>query len=122
MAKVKVIAGDVEKGDWHFSGSMGIASMYKPDPLSFFKQTTISFVSDCKAVELLDEDKVKKIAGTAGWGIAGGLLLGPLGAIGGMLLGGNKKEVAFAAYLNDGRKFMGITDGKSWQKISASKF
>jgi hypothetical protein len=39
-----------------------------------------------------------------------------------MLLGGNKKEVAFVAYLNDGRKFMATTDGKSWKKITAVRF
>ena len=73
-------------------------------------------------MDLLTEEKVKKLAGTAGWGLAGGALLGPLGALGGVLLGGNKKEVAFACYLKDGRKFMATTSNKTWQSILAAKF
>ncbi len=66
--------------------------------------------------------KVKKLAGTAGWGFVGLVALGPLGAIGGMLLGGNKKEVSFTAELDDGRKFMAVTGSKTWRKIAAALF
>ena len=66
--------------------------------------------------------KVKTLAGTAGWGFVGLVALGPLGAIGGMLLGGNKKEVSFTAELDDGRKFMAVTDCKTWRKIAAALF
>ena len=56
-------------------------------------------------------------------GLCRGLVaLGPLGAIGGMLLGGNKKEVSFTAELDDGRKFMAVTDSKTWRKIAAALF
>ena len=87
-----------------------------------WKGETYSFSTDIENVELLDEEKVKKLTGTAGWGVAGAVLLGPLGAIGGILLGGNKKEVAFAAYMKDGKKFMATTDSKAWKKIMAAKF
>ncbi len=66
--------------------------------------------------------KVKKLAGTAGWGVVGLVALGPLGAIGGMLLGGNKKEVSFTAELDDGRRFMAVTDSKTWRKSAAAVF
>ncbi len=66
--------------------------------------------------------KVKKLAGIAGWGFVGLVVLGPLGAIGGMLLGGNKKQVSFTAELDDGRKFMAVTDSKTWRKIAAAVF
>ncbi len=62
------------------------------------------------------------LTGTAGWGFVGLVALGPLGAIGGMLLGGNKKEVSFTAELDDGRKFMAVTDSKTWRKIAAALF
>ena len=71
-------------------------------------------------VGALNEEEVKKPAGTAGWSLAGGVLLGPLGLLGGALLGGNKTEVPFAAYLKDGRKFMGVTDAKTWKKLLAA--
>jgi len=50
------------------------------------------------------------------------VLLGPLGAIGGILVGGNKKEAAFSCYMKDGKKFMATTDGKTWKKIMAARF
>ncbi len=65
---------------------------------------------------------LRLLAGTAGWGFVGLVALGPLGAIGGMLLGGNKKEVSFTAELDDGRKFMAVTDSKTWRKIAAAVF
>ncbi len=66
--------------------------------------------------------KVKKLAATAGWGFVGLVALGPLGAIGGMLPGGNKKQVSFTAELDDGRKFMAVTDSKARRKIAAALF
>ncbi len=123
MAKIKIEAGDLDKGSWKFTSMFGTAIMTKSSTTDhLWKGETYNFCTDFKDVELLDDEKVKKLAGTAGWGLAGAALLGPLGAIGGILLGGNKKEVAFAGYLNDGKKFMATTDGKTWKKIMAARF
>ena len=123
MATVKVEAGDIDKGAWQYSGMFGTSiltrAITKDHP---WKGETINLGLERERTELLDEEKVKKLAGTAGWGVAGAVLLGPIGAIGGMLLGGNKKEVAFAAYLKDGRKFMATTDGGTWKKLMAITF
>ena len=116
MSTIKVEAGDLDKGAWVFSGMMGMAVMSK----GFF--TKVDLRQELDRIELLDEESVKRLTGTAGWGIAGAVLLGPLGALGGILLGGNKKEIAFAAYLKDGRKFMAVTDGKTWKKLLAVTF
>ena len=124
MAVIKVVAGDLREGKWHFSAIFDNLLMSYTDPSGFsiMPDEVIKLVHDVERVEVLTEEKVKKLAGTAGWGVAGAVLLGPLGAVGGLLLGGNKKEVAFAGYLNDGRKFMATTDGKTWQKIQAARF
>ncbi|MEX5365684.1 hypothetical protein WCE00_01725 [Acinetobacter haemolyticus] len=119
MSKIKVVAGDLEQGDWSFSAMFGNPIMINTMK---WKGETINIKTGFDNVEQLDEEKVKKLAGTAGWGLAGAVLLGPLGAIGGMLLGGNKKEVTFACYLKDGRKFMATTDSKTWTQIVAAKF
>jgi len=87
-----------------------------------WKGEKIDLKAEVSDIEQMNEEKVKKLAGTAGWGVAGAVLLGPLGAIGGMLIGGNKKEVAFVCNLHDGRRFMATTDGKTWQKICAARF
>jgi hypothetical protein len=123
MSKIKVVAGDLDHGTWDFNGMFGSALMTRASTKAhIWKGETYSFSTDIENVELLDEEKVKKLTGTAGWGVAGAVLLGPLGAIGGILLGGNKKEVAFAAYMKDGKKFMATTDSKAWKKIMAAKF
>lgn len=116
MATIKVMAGDIANDKWQLHpamfGGFRIVRGFQ----------SINLEKLVESVEVLTEEKVKKFAGTAAWGVAGAMLLGPLGAIGGMLVGGNKKEVAFACYLKDGRKFMAITDNKTWQKILSVKF
>ncbi len=123
MSTIKIIAGDLDHGDWQFTGMFGTCLMTRASTKSsFWTGESVDLKSAVESVDQLNEEKVKKLAGTAVWGVAGAALLGPLGAIGGMLLGGNKKEVAFACYLKDGRKFMATTDGKTWQKILAASF
>ena len=123
MATVKVEAGDIDKGAWQYSDMFGTSILTRASTKDHpWKGETINLGLELERTELLDEEKVKKLAGTAGWGVAGAVLLGPIGAIGGMLLGGNKKEVAFAAYLKDGRKFMATTDGGTWNKLMAITF
>ncbi len=121
MSKIKVYAGDLKECTWKFSfRSLKMSRIQKG--FLWNRTISISFKKDIEDIEQLTEEKVKKISGTLGWGVAGGVLLGPLGAIGGMFVGGNKKEVAFACYLKDGRKFMATTDGKTWQKIMSATF
>ena len=122
MAKVKVVAGDIENGAWNFADVFGACAIVKTKKGHMFKTESIDFIKDVKSVELVDEENVSKLSSIAGFGAAGALLLGPLGAIGGMLLGSSRKEVAFVAYLQSGTKFMATTDGKTWKKIMAAKF
>ena len=37
-------------------------------------------------------------------------------------MGGRKKEVSFVAELDDGRKFMAVTESKTWRRIAAALF
>ncbi len=123
MASIKVVAGDLDKGAWQFVGMFGTATMTRASTTkSLWKGESVDLKTEVESIDQLTEEKVKKLAGTAGWGLAGAALLGPLGAIGGMLIGGNKKEVAFTCNLKDGRKFMATTSGKVWQKIIAARF
>ncbi|WP_404783232.1 hypothetical protein [Altericista sp. CCNU0014] len=87
-------------------------------------------LNSIKSAELQTEDKLKKLAGSAGWSFAGalvgGLLTGGIGlAVGGLagiLSGGNKTEVCFSCELEDGQRFLAITSKKTWQSILAAKF
>lgn len=117
MATINVLAGDIQKGKWNFSAFLGTTTMNKT-----FGENISLGKANIKSVEMMDEEKRKKLAGTAGWGLVGALALGPVGAIGGMLLGGNKKEIVFTCELQDGRKFMASTDSKTWIKIQSANF
>lgn len=75
--------------------------------------------SDLAAVEVVTEANKKKVMGTLGGGAAGFLLLGPLGAIGGMMVGGNKREITFVGSLRDGRNFVATADTELFAKLKA---
>lgn len=116
MAKVKVHAANFPHLEVSVTGG------------SFFICTKIMQISgECVlanqilSIEIASEESVKKVGGALGWGVVGATLMGPVGAIAGVLLGGNKKDVTFVVEFVDGRKLMGEVDSKSYQKIIASK-
>lgn len=115
MYSFKVTAGDVRTGDWLFNPK------YLKEVGLPFRQEKIP-LDQIETIESVDELQQKKAAGTLGAGLAGGLLLGPLGAVGGMLVGGNKSTVRFVCYLKDGRKFLAETSAKDWGRIRAVTF
>ena len=78
--------------------------------------------SELETVEVASEESVKSIRGTIGWGIAGGVLLGPAGLLAGLLLGGKEKEVTFVARFKDGRKMLATTDNETFTKLMAAVF
>jgi hypothetical protein len=55
-----------------------------------------------------------------GWAAAGGLLLGPVGLLGGALLGGRGKKVTFICVLSNGRKFLAEADADIYKKFLAA--
>jgi hypothetical protein len=114
MATDKVIGGDYE--GYQITSMLGQISLSKG-----FSSVPLN-KQNVDRVEIMTEESKKKFLGAAGLGIAGGLLLGPLGLVAGALAGGNKKEVCFACYLKDGKKFMAVTDSKLYQKIAALAF
>jgi len=118
MGKLKVLAGDFIKGD---QNSFSFTSF----SLLTEKHRILGERIDIKEVEevsLANEETVKKLGGTVGWGLAGAALLGPAGLLAGALLGGKKKEVTFVVKFKDGRKLMAITDSKTWTDIQAKCF
>lgn len=114
MATVKVLGGDLFEGSWQlYFNVLTIPST----PAHLWKGEKVDLGSELASVEQLTDERVKKLAGTAGWGFLGAVTLGPLGAIAGILLGGNRTQVTFLAELKDGRKFIGQTDAKSYGRM-----
>jgi hypothetical protein len=75
------------------------------------------------SVTVQTEDEARSLLGAAGWGLMGSFLFGPTGLILGALWGARKqKEICFAAQLKDGRKFLGVADVPTFQKLKAATF
>ena len=117
MAKIKVLAGDFLKAE----GSFNWDTLYLKTEKHLIMGERIN-VSELETIEPASEDNVKKIGGTLGWGAVGGLAFGPLGALGGIILGGKGKEVTFVAQFKDGRKLMATTDSETFKKLQAAVF
>lgn len=74
-------------------------------------------------VTVQTEDEVRSLLSATGWGLVGSLMLGPTGLVLGALWGARKqKEICFAAHLRDGRKFLGVADVATFQKLKAVTF
>ena len=112
----EVLGGDFPKGSKVDKGWSGINVSF---PLFSGSE---EITDNIEKVELITEENQKKFLGAAGLGLAGGLLLGPVGAIAGLLAGGRSKEVCFACYLKDGRKFLAKGDTKIYQAVLAQAF
>ena len=117
MATIKVLAGDFLEGDGQYSwGSFSLKTEKHP------WAGEIIPLNQLDTVDIATEENVKKIGGTVGWGVAGAVILGPVGLLAGLLLGGKKKEVTFVAKFKDGRKLMASTDSKTFTKLQAAVF
>ena len=76
-----------------------------------------SFVISESKIEVLDEESAKNFLGSAGLGLVGGALLGPVGLVAGALAGGNKKSVVFGIEDKNNRKVVVEVTGKKDIKI-----
>lgn len=103
MSRVKILAGDLPLGAAEYCNGyiLGI---------------------QVSTVEIATEQSIKKVGGTLAGGIVGGVLLGPLGTIGGMLVGGNKKEVVFVVQFTSGEQALARADSNIFTKIQADIF
>jgi hypothetical protein len=123
VAKIEVIGGEIPTGKW--DTSFVFNDVFPEIVINIqgaFQKLNLNNVT---SAEIVDQEKIKSIASSAGWGIAAGLaagiLTGGLGLIAGGVAGamakGNKTEVTFMCELQDGRKFIAVTDPKTWKRI-----
>lgn len=123
MARVEVIGGEIPTGKWDTSF---VFNDVFPEIVTNiggnFKKLDLNTVV---SAEIVDQEQIKSIASSAGWGIAAGLAAGLLtgglgfiaGGVAGAMAKGQRTEVTFMCELQDGRKFIAITDPKTWKRI-----
>ena len=113
MAKIIVLAGDFPQsnGEYHH-GTITLKTVQKPRTGKGF------LVSEFRDLKVKNTDVNKNLKSAIGLGIAGAMLLGPLGAIVGYLLAGNETEITFLATLKGGKQLLAATDGDTYRDIS----
>lgn len=118
---IKVHAGDFSKnGCHHFMNNYFLLETASKKFGLINDKREKKHISSLAEIAIASEENVKKMAGTVGWGIAGGLVFGPAGLLAGLLMGGKKKEVTFVAKFKDNRKMLATTDNKTYLEISAA--
>jgi len=110
----KVVAGDFLPGkDHQFTGG----KLIMKSKGKFFREKIAA--EEVLKIEVATEETVQKAGGTVGWGIAGALIAGPLGALAGGYIGGRKNEATFVCELRDGRKFIGVMNSRLFTELQA---
>ena len=113
MASITVLAGDFLQGDGEYrDGDFTLRTSLHPWP-----GITLP-LSSFKSMEVANEDSINNIKDAIGFGVAGAMLLGPIGAIAGFMLAGKETEVTFLATLKDDRKLLAAVDGDTYDEIS----
>jgi len=72
------------------------------------------------SIQAASDEKRKAIGATAAGGIFGALLLGPLGALVGILGCGNRHSTTFTCRLNDGTEFLGTCSSKDFKRVAGA--
>jgi hypothetical protein len=114
MAKIIVLAGDFPQRDGEYNqGTITLKTASNPRVGSNF------LVSEFKDLKVENVDSNKNIKSAIGLGIAGAMLLGPVGAVAGYFLAGRETEVTFVATLKSGKKLLAATDSDTYRDIAA---
>lgn len=71
-------------------------------------------ISQIKSVQVIDEENYRTFGATAGWGLVGVALAGPLGAA----LGGKKNNITAAFEMDDGLKFLAECKPGTFRKLT----
>lgn len=114
MATIRVHAGDWPAISVPFSQGRFFLRADKG-----FKLTQIP-ASEIETLEDATSEAVERLGGKIGWGVAGAVLLGPVGLLAGLLAGGKRHETTFVARFRDGSKILASTDSRTFTKIRAA--
>ncbi|HJU70362.1 MAG TPA: SHOCT domain-containing protein [Paucimonas sp.] len=123
MAGIEILAGDFPLGRAEFG--FGILVFPKKTKQGFTTDVVVKPGETICAVQITTEVEASRLGKAAEAGVAGGLLLGPVGLVLGGLLGAadkQKKTVTFSCELLDGRRFLGKADTAVYAKLEAFAF
>lgn len=115
MSKLTIQSGDFLRGEGEYAnGTFTLKSNRNPTSGEKIPITRV------KHVTVASQETSKSLGSALKWGLAGALVLGPVGLMVGLWLGSKSEEITFIATLKDGRKLMAITDGKTYSKLAGT--
>ncbi|MBK5351702.1 hypothetical protein JFU37_04110 [Pseudomonas sp. TH41] len=113
MASLTVLAGDFLQGDGEYrDGVFTLRTSLHPWPGINLALSSI------ERIEVANEESINNIKDAIGFGVAGAMLLGPIGAIAGFMLAGKETEVTFLATFKDGKRLLAAADSNAFEEIS----
>lgn len=113
IGRIKIIAGDFE----HSNASQYLRGSLLMKNHGKFSREKIS-IREIAVLEEITQENVTSFSGAAGLGLAGGVLLGPVGMLAGLVVGGKRNNKTFRCTFNDGRAFIGTASEKTYNAIS----
>lgn len=127
MGTFTVLAGDFPKSPL---AAVAGNTLRMPQPPSWkmrlgvarWEPFEVVHAAEFASLEVVGQMSGKSFGGAAVAGIAGGLLLGGVGAVAGVLAGGNQDAVTFQLTLRDGRRVLGSAKPVVYQEIVAAEF
>lgn len=108
VESITFIAGRLGKGKGHYLAN---GKILVPGGEFMFPLNAV------KGVELATQERVAKVSGALGWGLVGGSLLGPAGAIVGGLLGGQKEEMTYLVTFSEEHRILISSSAKVYQQM-----
>jgi hypothetical protein len=111
--KVEFIAGDYGTGRGSIQNGNAIQLPVRNGAIAF---------RHIKSVTIANEEAVKKLGGTLGWGAVGAVALGPVGLLAGLLGGGNKTDVTFIVVFDNDTKLLARAETSVFTKLQAAAF
>ncbi|MDE1164168.1 MAG: hypothetical protein PW845_02010 [Pseudomonas sp.] len=111
--KLTIKAGDFLQCDGDYrDGSLTLKTIESPSPGEKIP------VNRIKHITVANHETSRSLGGALGWGVAGALVLGPVGLVAGLWLGGKEEEVTFVATFKDGRKLTAVADSRTFNKLN----
>ena len=123
MSKIKVIAGDFEpaEGIWYRGSFRLWRRGTRPSKIAPSTPNITIRAADLRSLEIATEETVKRVGGATGWGAAGMVVAGPIGAVLGGIIGGLGKDITFVAEFRGGQKLLATVDAGTYKEILAAK-
>lgn len=112
MPKFEILSGDFLSGKGTFH-----AGVFTIETELFTWPGLVLPIREVTRISVISEESSTDTTSALTLGLAGAMVLGPLGAVAGFALSSQKQEVMFMVQLNDGRAFLGVASIDDYQSM-----